>query len=67
MAAPSVAAAAALIKANSTDFTPQQVKDSILDSGSTPLTPCEGGPAGYFTGDPDQYKEPLLFRKLGTK
>jgi subtilisin family serine protease len=64
MAAPSVAAAAALIRANSTDFTPKQVKDTLLNSGSTPLTPCEGGPQGYFTGDPDQYKEPLLFRKL---
>jgi len=67
MAAPSVAAAAALIKANSTDFTPKQVKDAILNSGSTPLTPCEGGPQGYFTGDPDKYKEPLLFRKLSNK
>ena len=62
MASPSVAAAAALIKANSTDFTPEQVKDSILSSGSTPLTTCEGGPQGYFSGDPDEYKEPLLFR-----
>ena len=52
MAAPSVAAAAALIKANSTDFTPKQVKDAILNSGSTPLTPCEGGPQGYFTATP---------------
>jgi subtilisin family serine protease len=67
MAAPSVAAAAALIKTNSTDFTPKQVKDAILSTGSTPLTPCEGGPQGYFTGDPDQFKEPLLFRKLTSK
>jgi subtilisin family serine protease len=67
MAAPSVAAAAALIKTNSTDFTPKQVKDAILNSGSTPLTPCEGGPQGYFSGDPDNFKEPLLFRKLAGK
>ena len=67
MAAPSVAAAAALIKANSTDFTPKQVKDAILNTGSTPLTPCEGGPQGYFTGDPDTYKEPLLYRKASNK
>ena len=67
MAAPSVAAAAALIKANSTDFTPKQVKDAILNSGSTPLTPCEGGPQGYFTGDPDDFKEPLLFRQSTPK
>jgi subtilisin family serine protease len=67
MASPSVAAAAALIKANSTDFTPKQVKDTILNSSSTPLTPCEGGPQGYFSGDPDEYKEPLLFRQLNNK
>jgi subtilisin family serine protease len=67
MAAPSVAAAASLIKANSTDFTPKQVKDAILNSGSTPLTPCKGGPQGYFSGDPDNFKEPLLFRKLTNK
>jgi subtilisin len=67
MAAPSVAAAAALVKTNSTDFTPKQVKDAILNSGSTPLTPCEGGPRGYFSGDPDNFKEPLLFRNLAGK
>jgi hypothetical protein len=63
MAAPSVAAAAALVKANSTNSTPKEVKETILNSGSTSLTPCKGGPEGYFLGDPDNYKEPLLFRK----
>ncbi len=63
MASPSVAAAAALIKANSTDITPKEIKDTLLDTGSTPLTPCQGGPQGYFSGDPDNQKEPLLFRK----
>jgi subtilisin family serine protease len=63
MAAPSVTAAAALLKANSTDITPKEIKETILDSGSTPLTPCEGGPQGYFSGDPDSSKEPLLLRK----
>jgi subtilisin family serine protease len=62
MAAPSVAAAAALIKANSTDITPKEIKQEILDAGSSPSTPCAGGPQGYFSGDPDNYKEPLLFR-----
>ena len=62
MAAPSVAAAAALIKANSTDITPKEIKEAILDAGSNPATPCAGGPQGYFSGDPDSYKEPLLFR-----
>ncbi|HEY9399048.1 MAG TPA: S8 family serine peptidase, partial [Nitrososphaeraceae archaeon] len=63
MAAPSVTAAAALIKANATDITPKEIKEKILDSGSTALTPCEGGPEGYFSGDPDRLKEPLLLRK----
>jgi hypothetical protein len=63
MAAPSVTAAAALVKANSTDLTPKEIKDTLLDTGSTPLTPCEDGPQGYFSGDPDSFKEPLLFRK----
>jgi subtilisin family serine protease len=63
MAAPSVAAAAALIKSNSTDITPKEIKQEILNSGSNPSTPCAGGPQGYFSGDPDNYNEPLLFRK----
>jgi subtilisin family serine protease len=67
MASPSVAAAAALAKANSTDSTPKQIKELIVNTGSTPLTPCEGGPQGYFLGDPDSYKEPLLYRKLTDK
>ena len=67
MAAPSVAGAAALIKAGDPNMSPEGVKKALLGTGSTPLTPCEGGPQGYFTGDPDQYKEPLLFRKLGAK
>jgi len=67
MAAPSVAGAAALIKAGDPNMSPEGVKKALLGTGSTPLTPCEGGPQGYFTGDPDQYKEPLLFRNLGAK
>jgi subtilisin family serine protease len=67
MAAPSVAGAAALIKSGDPKMSPEDVKKALLETGSTPLTPCEGGPQGYFTGDPDQYKEPLLFRKLGNK
>jgi subtilisin family serine protease len=63
MAAPSVTAAAALLKANSTDLTPKEIKQEIIGEGSTPSTPCQGGPQGYFSGDPDSYKEPLLFRK----
>ena len=64
MASPSVAGAAALIKAESPKSSPEDVKKALLETGSTPLTPCQGGPQGYFTGDPDSYKEPLLYRKL---
>jgi subtilisin family serine protease len=64
MAAPSVAGAAGLIKADSPKSSPEDVKKALLETGSTPLTPCEGGPQGYFSGDPDSYKEPLLYRKL---
>jgi len=67
MAAPSVAGAAALLKAGDPKMTPEDVKKALLETGSTPLTPCEGGPQGYFTGDPDQYKEPLLYRQLSNK
>ena len=67
MASPSVSGAAALIKAGNPEMSPQDVKKALLETGSTPLTPCKGGPQGYFTGDPDQYKEPLLYRKLGGK
>ncbi|HKX21467.1 MAG TPA: S8 family peptidase, partial [Nitrososphaeraceae archaeon] len=67
MASPSVAGAAALIKAGNPTFSPEEVKKSLLETGSTPLTPCQGGPQGYFTGDPDKYKEPLLYRNLATK
>jgi subtilisin family serine protease len=62
MAAPSVTAVAALMKANSTDITPEEIKEAIMISGSTPTTTCEGGPQGYFSGDPDEFKEPLLLR-----
>jgi subtilisin len=67
MAAPSVAGAAALLKAGDPKMSPEDVKKALLETGSTPLTPCVGGPQGYFTGDPDQYKEPLLYRKIGNK
>jgi subtilisin family serine protease len=67
MASPSVAGAAALIKADSPEMSPKEVNQALLETESTPLTPCEGGPKGYFTGDPDQFKEPLLYRQLDVK
>jgi len=64
MAAPHVAAAAALFKMENPDSTPSEVRKMILDSSSTPNTICDAGPQGYFTGDQDTLSEPLLFRDI---
>ena len=61
MAAPAVTGAAALIKANSPELSPKDVKAALLETGSTPLTPCQGGPQGYFTGDPEPGTRSLYF------
>jgi subtilisin len=64
MAAPHVAGAAALYKAIFPDATPAEVKAKITALSTQPDTPCDGGPRGYFTGDKDTIKEPLLFQSL---
>lgn len=46
MASPSVAGAADLIKADAPQFAPKDVKEALLETGSTPLTPCQGGQKG---------------------
>ena len=63
MAAPHVAGAAALFKAENPHATPQQIMNMVLNSSSKPATACHGGPQGYFSGDVDLLKEPLLFRE----
>lgn len=63
MAAPHVAGAAALFKAENPHATPQQIMNMVLNSSSKPTTVCHGGPLGYFSGDVDTLKEPLLFRE----
>ncbi|MGH9987452.1 MAG: S8 family peptidase, partial [Nitrososphaeraceae archaeon] len=63
MAAPHVSGAAALFKMENLDSTPEEIRNMIVDSSSTPETVCDAGPQGYFTGDLDSLSEPLLFRK----
>jgi subtilisin family serine protease len=63
MAAPHVAGAAALFKAENRHATPQQIMNMVLNSSSKPTTACHGGPQGYFSGYVDTLKEPLLFRE----
>jgi subtilisin family serine protease len=60
MAAPHVARAAALFKAENPNTTPQQVIDMTLKSSSKPTTNC------YWVtsqGDVDTLKEPRLFKE----
>ncbi|HEU4445197.1 MAG TPA: S8 family serine peptidase, partial [Nitrososphaeraceae archaeon] len=64
MAAPHVAGAAALYKSMFPDAAPAEVMAKISAASTQPDTPCDGGPKGYFTGDTDSVKEPLLFRKF---
>lgn len=65
MAAPYVAGAAALFKAQFPKDTPSQIKSNLELTGSSPQTICDGGAHGYFTGDNDGLPEPLLFRRPG--
>ena len=64
MAAPQVAGAAALYKAMFPDATPAEVTAKISAASTHPDTQCDGSSQGYFTGDTDGVKEPLLFQSL---
>jgi hypothetical protein len=65
IAAPHVAGGtAALYKAMFPEATPAEVMAKIAAVNTQPDTPCNVGPRGYFTGDTDGIKEPLLFRSL---
>jgi subtilisin len=61
MAAPHVAGAAALYITQYPDASPSEVMTHIEAEGSLPTSTCDGGPNGYFTGDPDSIPEPLVF------
>jgi len=61
MASPHVAGAAALYLANNPDASPSAVRNGLLLQGSSLGVTCDGNGYGYFTGDKDQSKEPLLY------
>ncbi len=61
MASPHVAGAAALYLSNNPDATPLTVKSALMSQGSSINTSCDGNGYGYFTGDKDSIREPLLY------
>jgi subtilisin len=63
MASPHVAGAAALYLAINPDASPSMVKSALLNEGSKVSSICEGSGFGYFSGDKDQIREPLLYVK----
>ncbi|WP_172602102.1 S8 family peptidase [Candidatus Nitrosocosmicus franklandus] len=66
MASPHVAGAAALFMAKSPDASPSTVYNELINKGTTASTTCDGNGHGYFTGDKDQFREPLLYvRNIG--
>ncbi|HEU5120309.1 MAG TPA: S8 family serine peptidase [Candidatus Nitrosocosmicus sp.] len=66
MASPHVAGAAALYKSQHPGASPSEVRNVLSDNGVTPSATCDGNGRGYFTGDKDSVREPLLYvRNLG--
>lgn len=61
MAAPHVAGAAALYEAAHSGVSPSEVRNALLNSGTTSSTLCDGNGRGYFTGDKDSSREKLLY------
>lgn len=63
-AAPHVAGAAGLYKAANPNATPSQVKSGLVANAVTSsVTTCDGNGFGYFSGDKDTSREPLLYLK----
>jgi subtilisin len=61
MAAPHVAGAAALYETTHPGASPSSIANALKSAGSKPSTICDGRGHGYFTGDRDTYREPLLY------
>ena len=61
---PHVAGAAALYNSENPNATPSDIRNALRNSGSSPATIWDGNGHGYFTGDPDNNAEPLLY--IGT-
>jgi subtilisin len=61
MSAPHVSGSVALYKAHvNPSALPSEILSALKSSGSKPQTICNGTGMGYFTNDPDSYREPLL-------
>lgn len=61
LAAPHVAGAATLYDATHPGASPSSIASSLKSTGSKPATICDGRGNGYFFGDPDSFREPLLY------
>jgi subtilisin len=61
MATPHVAGAAALYEATHPGASPSSIANSLKSAGSKPSTICDGKGHGYFSGDRDTNREPLLY------
>ncbi len=55
---------AALYNSENPNATPTDIRNALRNSGSSPAIICDGNGHGYFTGDPDNSAEPLLY--IGT-
>ncbi len=56
-----VTGAAALYESEHPSATPSEIRNAIRVFGSTSSTKCDGNGHGYFTGDRDNFAEPLLY------
>jgi subtilisin family serine protease len=58
-AAPFVTGAAALIISQNNNITVSQVRDQLVNVGTSSVTKCDGKARGYFIDDPDSFKNLL--------
>ena len=58
---PHVTGAASLYESTHSGVTPSGIRDALRNSGSTASTVCDAKGHGYFTGDIDSSREPLLY------
>ena len=56
-----VTGAVALYKSEHPDASPSDILDALKNLGSNQYTQCDGNGHGYFSGDPDDNAEPLLY------
>jgi subtilisin family serine protease len=56
-----VTGAVALYKSEHSGESPSEILNALKSFGSKPNTECDGNGHGYFSGDPDDNAEPLLY------